>query len=217
MMGVEAAVEPLRGMLLNGEGVDITVAANALGRIGSPAAADALLTALADRGVTSRRHAALAALEAMGESAVGPVSEMLVSRDAYARRNAAQALGWIGSPSATPVLVATLRDKNAAVRQQAAWSLGEIGDSAAWAALERVQERDDTPAVRSAAAAALTRIEAQPATVSHWPSTWASALNRLQTVRWSILAALLLSAAWLAMGNARLSPALIVQRVMRPQ
>ena len=143
MMEVEAAVEPLRAMLLRGEGLEVSVAGEALGRIGGPAATDALLTALADPQPTARWHVAMAALERMGEPAVAPLVAMLDSQDARARRNAAQALGWIGSSSATEALVHALkRDGDGAVRAQAAWALGEIGDPAARKALERAQMRD---------------------------------------------------------------------------
>jgi HEAT repeat protein len=86
MMGTEAAVEPLRAMLLNGKGLEISVAGEALARIGKPAAIDALLPALADPVPTGRWHAAMAALEAVGEPAAGSLVEMLNS-DAETRRN----------------------------------------------------------------------------------------------------------------------------------
>ncbi len=77
--------------------MEVSVAGEALGRIGGPAATEALLAALADPVPTGRWHVAMAALEGMGEPAVAPLVAMLDSQDAHARRNAAQALGWIGS------------------------------------------------------------------------------------------------------------------------
>jgi HEAT repeat protein len=181
------------------------MAADALGRIGSPAAIEGLLTALAGPDGTPRWHAALAALEAMGEPAVGPLAEMLSSQDLYARRNAAEALGWIGSPSATAALARILDDASPLVREQAAWALGEIGDPAARRGLERVSAGDASAAVRAAADAALVRIGERPVAGVRWPAAWAPALYRLQAVRWLILGLSFAGAAWLAVGQRRLS------------
>jgi HEAT repeat protein len=214
-MRIEAAVEPLRLMLLNSEGAAAVVAADALGRIGSPAAMDAVLAALAAPDGTPRWHAALAALEAMGEPAVRPLTEMLASPDLYARRNAAEALGWIGSPSATAALTRVLDDASPLVREQAAWALGEAGDPAARRALERASSGDASAAVRAAADAALVRIGEKPVAGIRWLAAWAPALYRLQAVRWLILLLSLAGAAWLAIGQRRLSLRLAPQRHTR--
>ncbi|MCL7455275.1 MAG: HEAT repeat domain-containing protein, partial [Anaerolineae bacterium] len=92
MMRAEAAVEPLSNMFLSGEGLAVTVAAEALGRIGTPTALDALVEPLADLTMTSQRHAALSALETIGEPAVGRLIPMLGSPSGHIRRNAAEAL-----------------------------------------------------------------------------------------------------------------------------
>jgi HEAT repeat protein/photosystem II stability/assembly factor-like uncharacterized protein len=199
-MGVEAAVEPLRTMLLSERGATVSVAADALGRIGGAQAIDALLAALAEPAGSPRWHASLAALESMGEPAVGPLVGMLGSERVSARRNAAEALGWLGSPSATTALVEALKDKSSLVREQVAWALGEIGDPYARAALMRAQSGDPSALVRDMAGASLTRIEAKPLTVTRWPVTWAPALQRLQAIRWSILALSLAGAIWLMVG-----------------
>ena len=204
-MGVEAAVEPLRTMLLSERGAAISVAANALGRIGGASAIDALLAALADPAGTPRWHASLAVLERMGEPAVGPLIKMLESERVIARRNAAEALGWLGSPSATSALVEALEDDSSLVRERVAWALGEIGDPNARAALVRVQTDDASAPVRDLAGAALARIEAKPQIVARWPETWAPVLQRLQVIRWSILALSLVGALWLMLGPRALS------------
>jgi HEAT repeat protein len=201
LMRAEAAVEPLRTMLIKGKGATVSVAAEALGRIGSRAAMDALLTALDSPAGTSRWHAALSALEAVGEPAVKPLDDMLSSTDPFARRNAAEALGWIGSPTATPALMSVLTDESVAVREQAAWALGEVGDLSARAALERVQARDPSVTVQVAAEAALTRIEPEPVLRASWLTRLAPALQRLQAVRWTLLALTLAAAVWLAGGH----------------
>lgn len=215
LMGVEAAVQPLRTMLLSGTGASVPVAANALGRIGGPPGTEALLVALADPAGTPRWHAAQAALEAMGEPAVGPLAGMLRSENAGARRNAAEALGWIGSPAATAALVEALEDPSTPVREQAAWALGEIGDPAARAALARVQDRDPSVPVQAEATAALARIEASPVTIARWPATWAPALQRLQALRWSLLALSLLGAIWLVASPRTLQAVPALQRNRR--
>jgi HEAT repeat protein len=206
MMKVEAAVEPLRAMLLQGEGLEVSVAGEALGGIGGSKATDALLTALADPQPTARWHVAMAALEGMGEPAVEPLIAMLDSRDAHARRNAAQALGWIGSPSATNALVRALeKDRDATVRGQAAWALGEVGDAAARRTLERAQLRDPAIEVQTAAERALSLVPARSETDTGWSTRWAPALNQLQPVRWLVLGLSLIGGAWLMMGAGSLA------------
>jgi HEAT repeat protein len=206
MMEVEAAVEPLRNMLLQGEGLEVSVAGEALGRIGGPAATDVLLTALADPQPTARWHVAMAALEGMGEPAVAPLVAMLEGQDTLARRNAAQALGWIGSSSATPALLRTLeKDRDLSVRGQAAWALGEIGDPAARRALERAQLGDPAVEVQIAAEGALSRVPARSEAAPGWATRWAPALNQLQMVRWLVLGLSLIGGAWLMMGKGSLA------------
>jgi HEAT repeat protein len=214
MMGVDAAVEPLRAMLLRGEGLEVSIAGEALGRIGGPAATDALLAALADPQPTGRWHAAMAALEGMGEPAVAPLVTMLNSQDAHARRNVVQALGWIGSTSATEALVHALKkDGDETVRGQAAWALGEIGDPAARRALERAQLRDPALEVQTAAEWALSRVPVQSEAASRWAARWAPTLSRLQPVRWLLLALSLAGATWLMMGTKSLVALPLRQRL----
>jgi HEAT repeat protein len=207
MMRVEAAVEPLRAMLLEGSGSEVSVAGEALGSIGGPAATEALLTALADSRPTARWHVSMAALEEMGEPAVGPLVVMLHSGDAHSRRNAAQALGWIGSSSATGSLAQALeKDRSAGVRAQAAWALGKIGDPAARRTLERVLSHDPASEVKTAAEWALSQVPPARAEVSPgWTVRWAPTLSRLQPVRWLVLGLSLLAAAWLMMGTGPLA------------
>jgi len=183
-----------------------------LGHIGGSAATDALLTAIQDPSPTSRWHAAMAALEKMGEPAVGPLVEMLDSDKVYARRNAAEALGWIGSPSATQALVRALRDQDPSMRRQATWALGEIGDPGARAALERSQARDPVAEVRAAAGQALSQLGETPAVAARWPASWAPALLHLQPMRWIILGLSLAGAAWLSLGRRQLLPVPVRQR-----
>lgn len=222
MMQVQAAVDPLRAMLFQGEGPEVTIAGQALGRIGGPSATGVLLGALAspglapsgeDRGSSTstlpsgaRWHVAMAALEGMGEPAVAPLVAMLDSQDAHSRRSAAQLLGWIGSPSAAEALVHALKtDDDAAVRGQAAWALGEIGDPSAHRALERAQLRDPAAEVQIAAGRALARVPAQSAVAFNWAAQMAPTFNRLQPVRWLVLGLSLAGAVWLVVGTGSLA------------
>jgi HEAT repeat protein len=213
-MGVDAAVKPLRAMLFQGSGTEATIAGQALGRIGSPDAIEALVAALEEPVPTSRWHAAMAGLEAAGQSAVGPLQELLNSRDVYVRRNAAEALGWIGAPQATNALVGALRDRDETVRSRAAWALGIIGDPAAQRALERASSGDSSPAVREQASRALTLLEAGPvqASANNLNIEWARLLNRLEPVRWLLLALSLAAAAWLMVGIRPQVPVFLQQR-----
>jgi HEAT repeat protein/photosystem II stability/assembly factor-like uncharacterized protein len=213
LMTSEAAVEPLRAMLMNGQGAEVTVGAQGLGQIGTPAAIDALLAALFDAEMSPRRHAALGALEAMGEPAVGPLSKLLTSsRDANARQNSAEALGWIGSSQATQALVDALQDRSEAVRGTAAWALGEIGDPAARAALERAVEGDGSVVVQVEAQQALSQLAEKPSIAVDRAAPWPLILSRLQPMRWLILGMSVAGAAWLAWGNRRLVPSPIGQQ-----
>jgi len=213
-MGVEAAVKPLRTMLFQGSGTEATIAGQALGRIGSRDAIDALTAALEEPVPTSRWHAAMAGLEAAGPAAVRPLADLLDSRDVYVRRNAAEALGWIGVPDATPALVDALRDRDEVVRSKAAWSLGIIGDAAAERALLRVSASDPSQEVREQAGRALTLLEAGPTQQASrsWYVDWAPLLNRLEPMRWMLLALSLAAAAWLMIGVRPRVPVFMQQR-----
>lgn len=212
-MGVETAVKPLRAMLFQGSGTEATIAGQALGRISSPDAIDALTAALEEPVPTSRWHAAMAGLEAAGGTAVGPLEDLLDNRDVYVRRNAAEALGWIGVPDATPALVDALRDRDEVVRSKAAWSLGIIGDAAAERALLRVSANDPSEEVRAQAGRALAMLEAGPTQASRsWYVDWAPLLNRLEPVRWLLLALSLAAAAWLMVGVRPRVPVFMQQR-----
>lgn len=215
MMGVETAVEPLRAMLLEGEGQEIAVAAEALAHIGTPAAVEALLVPLGDLSLTPRRHAALGALEILGEPTVEPLVERLDSDSSHIRRNAAEALGWVAAPQAAmrpavePLIFALKRDRDAEVRARSAWALGQIGDPAAEEALLRASQDDAAVRVREQAGQALSQLGerfGQQEQTAGWPQNWAPALNRLQPLRWLFLVTSLAGAALLALGQGRLSP-----------
>lgn len=204
-LGTEAAVPQLRVMLVNGQAGEVAAAAEALGRIGSPAAIDALLVPLGDLALTPRRHAAMSALESIGEPAVAPVAALLTHDAEHVRRNAASALGWIASPSTSDLLVRTLRrDESVAVRTEAAWALGQVGGLAAREALQRAAH-DGAPEVQAAAQAALVQAGGGLRTAMvPGMAQFAAALNQLQPLRWVVLAVSLAAAAWMVMGQSGL-------------
>ncbi|MFN2291118.1 MAG: HEAT repeat domain-containing protein [Anaerolineae bacterium] len=213
MMQAQAAVEPLSNMFLNGDGLTVSVAAEALGSIGTPQALEALLQPLADLTMSGQRHAALSALETAGDPAVEPLVALLDSPSGHVRRNAAEALGWVASPSATQALAHSLaQDRDAAVRQQAAWALGQIGDPLGRAALERAQLRDPVVTVQTQAASAMDRLPHDTTAAVGWQARWAPTLSRLEPLRWLLLGVSLLGAAWLAAGRGRSSPLPVLRR-----
>jgi HEAT repeat protein len=206
MMQATAAVEPLSTMFLSGEGLAVTVAAEALGHIATAEALATVLEPLSDLTMTSQRHAALAALETAGEPAVEPLVALLDSDSSHIRRNAAEALGWVAAPEATDALARALRnDRDATVREQAAWALGQIGDPSARMALARAEQRDSAAAVRARATSALARIPDDVQASASWPARWAPALSRLEPLRWLLLVLSLVGAACLATGPDRWS------------
>ena len=178
------AVGPLANIMMSDQTIAQAAAADALARIGTPAAAEALARALAEDALSPTRQVAMRGLERMG-SAAAPTLERLVRTDTSAttRRNAAELLGWIAAPGSTPSLVAALADRDVDVRVEVAWALGEIGSPAAHAALQATAQNDTDPAVRTAAALALSR---QPVTA---PVVAAASTD--QTAVWTQLANLL--------------------------
>src|SRR6185312_2464827 len=159
-------------------------AARALGRIGSPFAAHALLEALEAGLVPEQRL-----VEALGGAwAEEPLLQAFrAPRTVAMRVPLADALGRTGSPAAAEALAAAmaagsvdlrvrivralarlgrpepvraaLSDRDARVRAQAAWALGRLGDEEASGLLEAALS-DSAPWVRANSAAALRRLAA---------------------------------------------------------
>lgn len=110
-------------------------AAVALGEIGDPAAAKALVEALepaaTDRdAVEANRHVADALGALRAKEAVPRLLELTRSRDAYVQVAAVDALGRIGDPAAVETLlaIATGRDVEPFTAKKALLALGRIGD-----------------------------------------------------------------------------------------
>ncbi|MFQ6015229.1 MAG: HEAT repeat domain-containing protein [Anaerolineae bacterium] len=130
--------------------------AQALGRMGTPQAINALVEGLGEGQPPARQYVAMTGLEEAGESAVEPLIAALGSEDAVLRRNAAEMLGWIASPRAFDPLLSALSDASPEVRKQAAWALGEVDALRAIPHLSKLQAEEEDAAVREWVAEALT-------------------------------------------------------------
>ncbi len=102
-----------------------SAAAEALGRLGDPAAIAPLLTALGDPSPDTRA-AASEALAAFGDRTVQPLVRQLTVPSPHVRDAAVRALALQGG-RAVPPLVSLLEGQSAAVRNEAAEALAAIG------------------------------------------------------------------------------------------
>lgn len=181
------AVEPLVQAIRREGNRTQREAADALGRMNDPVAAQALQDLLADAGFgTSGREivawalrtyynsevddvyrARIAIVEgdwprviSFAESAVPPLKDALLDQDRNVRQHAAEALVQIGGPKAAAVLSETLGnvDEGVDVREIAAQALGAIPEPRAVRALVGAL-RDQGWKVRKAAAMALIELE----------------------------------------------------------
>jgi HEAT repeat protein len=149
---------------MDGERYVAYTAALALGRLGTAAAAAALVAVLdGPRGVYS--GAPLFALRQIGAPAFPALLRALETGSDLQRRWAADLLGDLSESRAFEALIAALRDPYAPVRREAADALGVLGDARAEPALLALLA-DTSPDIRAAAAGALGRCggaEAVPA------------------------------------------------------
>ena len=140
----------------------------ALGRIGEPAAAPALVSALTAKEAPVRASALQALRELRGPLDPAPAAVLL--RDpveevrmeaAYTVASRGRTLDAASRDRVTAALIDRLgRDRSASIRRKAAWALGEIGASQALAgqALRGSAAGDADLSVRTLARAALTRL-----------------------------------------------------------
>lgn len=155
LLRVESACVGLQ-RLLGDHDPDVRIAAaRALGRIGDPAAANALLGALSGSR-TVPPGAVTGALLDLGADGDGPVREALGAPDPVVRAVAVEIAGLRGALAlADPVRSVLAADPDPQVRLQAAASLGRLGTSAALPELLAATGPHEHPAVRLAAVAAL--------------------------------------------------------------
>jgi HEAT repeat protein len=165
------AIEPLGAALHNPvfDAEARSAMALALGRIGEPAAAPALVTALAAKEAPVRSSALQALRELRGPLDPGPAAGLLKDAIEEVRMEATYTVASRGhtldARSRDLVTVALIdrlgRDPSASIRRKAAWALGEIGASAALAgdALRGSASGDRDLSVRTLARAALGRLQ----------------------------------------------------------
>ncbi|HJQ71173.1 MAG TPA: HEAT repeat domain-containing protein [Blastocatellia bacterium] len=138
-------------------------AAYALGRMPSPAATVALISALRDKDIEVRGAAAVALGDYPDSQAVEPLTAALTDKSEFVRAQAARALGTNALTAArtVPALIRVLTsDPELEPKRQAAVALGQIGDRSALPALEAAQ-RDPDPHLSAAALASIERIKRQ--------------------------------------------------------
>jgi HEAT repeat protein len=135
--------------------------ARALGTINRPAAVAPLTAALASDDAQVRA-ASLAALRSIvGQRDAAAVVPLVGDADESVRAEAIWTLGTFRMTGAADALVVALKgDPSVKVRSRAAWALGAVRADVAVAgpALEAAAKSDASPAVRSLAAVALTRL-----------------------------------------------------------
>ena len=159
--GVEDAVEPLQWAASADEDPTVVSAAfDALGSIanqntsGSRLAVRAALKSLTD---PARRAGALMVLGRLAPSAIPFVAESLIEDDPHMRRGVVEVLGRLTHPAASACLQKALSDADAVVRRDAVRALSRFGTRGLARRFSAMAESDVSPAVREAAAAALSR------------------------------------------------------------
>lgn len=149
-----AAIEALRGALMDQDAEVREQAAFALSQSRDPQVVDALIEALKDADPQVRERAAWGLGLRGNRNAVDPLVGALQDSAWQVREQAAWALGLKGDSRAVEALINALRDENAQVRKQSAWALGLKGDSRAVDGLIAAL-KDSSSGVREQAAWAL--------------------------------------------------------------
>jgi HEAT repeat protein len=120
----------------------------------SRSAVRALLATLADPG---RRSDAIAVLGRLAPSAIPLVAESLSDDDPRLRRGVVEVLSRLSHPAASASLQRALHDGDAVVRRKAVHALSRFGTIGLQRRFSTLATTDPAPAVRQAAAAALSR------------------------------------------------------------
>lgn len=145
LMG-ESAVAPLVAAATTGSDSLRYIAAQILGRIGSPSGLPCLRALARSHSVPVRREAVLALGRCREPALVGPLADILL-RDSVAtvRAAAAQGLGQLGQAPAAASLLAALDDTSALVRRSALAGLDGIWTQDAGAAVAAaLDDADET-------------------------------------------------------------------------
>jgi len=127
-------------------------AIEALGRLATPDAINALIELMADR---ARREDCIAVLAQLRHGQIDNVAQGLSHSVAEVRRAVIEALGRMKQPAATNWLITSLDDAESQVRMAAVIALGRLGSRGAERKLASLARTDADPAVRSAAEKAM--------------------------------------------------------------
>lgn len=156
LLGEHAPRGDLERLMLRDRDPEVRiVAARALGEVGDPASAPALLSAVSGPSGVPMRIVARS-LARLGPGAAPALVEAMTSADAPARAVAAEILGLGGAVTAVGVLSShALRDPDDDVRIRCARALGRIGVPSALSVLRRCVEPGEPAALRAVAARAV--------------------------------------------------------------
>jgi HEAT repeat protein len=130
------------------------MAIEALSRLATPKAINALIELTADR---AQREHCITALAQLGPSQIDQIAHGLNHADADIRRAVIEAFGRMKEPSATERLSAALDDTAAVVRLETVNTLGRLGSRHAERRLAALARTDPDAAVRRAAEKALRK------------------------------------------------------------
>ncbi|GAA3383743.1 HEAT repeat domain-containing protein [Cryptosporangium minutisporangium] len=155
LLGAESSTAPLRACLHDRAADVRRVAVRALGRIGDPTVAPALIDTL-DGSRPVPAQSVIQALLRLGPGVAPHLVPALQDRSEAVRAAVAEVLGLLRAVSATHPLIATLaEDPSLDVRLRAVKALGGIGHPTAVGALLSAIGSTEDPLIRAAAARAL--------------------------------------------------------------
>jgi HEAT repeat protein len=161
-----ATVEPLIACLVDQDSFVRSGAIRALAKLGDVRAVEPLITRLNDERNLSVLEETIKALGHLGDRrAVDPLITALKERSWWVRWRTEMASGKSRDAStiATGPMIAILRDRERFARQQAVETLGMLGDPKVVQTLVMCL-KDEDPIVRHRSAAALAKLEYEPAT-----------------------------------------------------
>jgi hypothetical protein len=156
LLGEHAPRDELEHMLLHDRDAEVRiVAARALGEIGDPASAQALVGSVSGPHAVPLRIVARS-LARLGPGAAPVLVDAMTGQDPQARAVAAEILGLGGAVTAVGVLNShAMHDPDEDVRIRCARALGRIGVPSALAVLGRCLAADEPAALRAVAARAI--------------------------------------------------------------
>jgi HEAT repeat protein len=157
----EVALPGLIGLLRDPQPATRSLAATALGEIGSKGSVAALIE-LVKADTSPARGDAIEALGKIGSPlALDTLLPLAHSGSVSLRRKTITALSQIDDNRVVETLVAALTDQYEEIRQIAAVGLGNVGNRAVIPALERVAQNDTNSDVRDAAINSIEQIKSQ--------------------------------------------------------